>query len=116
MITFSDGNGNESNGFKCEWATVKDNELYVGGLGKEWTTPTGEVINFNPMYVKKVSPNGQVRLVCSPVSSLRQKRLPVLFLGLYSFLNIAAIKMKGERKGTDRQKYLKMRNHFQKFR
>ncbi len=35
----SDGNGNESNGFKCEWATVKDNHLYVGGLGKEWTTP-----------------------------------------------------------------------------
>jgi hypothetical protein len=30
-------------------------------LGKEWTTPTGEVINFNPMYVKKVSPTGQVR-------------------------------------------------------
>ena len=55
-----DGNGNESNGFKCEWATVKDNELYVGGLGKEWTTPTGEVINFNPMYVKKISPTGQV--------------------------------------------------------
>ena len=59
-IIFLDGNGNESNGFKCEWATVKDNELYVGGLGKEWTTPTGEVINFNPMYVKKVTPTGQV--------------------------------------------------------
>jgi soluble calcium-activated nucleotidase 1 len=56
----SDGNGNESNGFKCEWATVKDNHLFVGGLGKEWTTPTGEVINFNPMYVKKVSTTGQV--------------------------------------------------------
>lgn len=30
-------------GFKCEWATVKDGYLYVGGLGKEWTTTTGEV-------------------------------------------------------------------------
>ena len=25
-------------GMKCEWMTVKDEHLYVGGLGKEWTT------------------------------------------------------------------------------
>lgn len=32
MFSLPDGNGNESNGFKCEWATVKDGHLYVGGL------------------------------------------------------------------------------------
>ena len=37
-VILADGNGEESKGFKCEWMTVKDQYLYVGGLGKEWTT------------------------------------------------------------------------------
>ena len=48
-------------GFKCEWATVKNEHLYVGGLGKEWTTTTGEVVNLNPQWVKAVSPSGEVQ-------------------------------------------------------
>ena len=59
-IILSDGNGEESKGFKCEWATVKDEHLYVGGLGKEWTTNEGVVLNFNPMYVKRISLTGEV--------------------------------------------------------
>lgn len=47
-------------GFKSEWATVKDHQLYVGGLGKAWTTPTGELVNYHPQYIKKVSPSGEV--------------------------------------------------------
>jgi soluble calcium-activated nucleotidase 1 len=47
-------------GFKCEWATVKDQQLYIGGLGKEWTTTDGEVVNLNPQWVKSVSHLGQV--------------------------------------------------------
>lgn len=47
-------------GFKSEWATVKNQLLYVGGLGKEWTSSTGKLINFNPMWVKTVTPIGQV--------------------------------------------------------
>lgn len=43
-----------------EWCAVKDEHLYVGGLGKEWTTPDGVVINFNPMFVKKIAPDGKV--------------------------------------------------------
>ena len=43
-----------------EWCAVKDEHLYIGGLGKEWTTPDGNVINFNPMFVKRVSPTGEV--------------------------------------------------------
>lgn len=31
------GHGKTSKGFKTEWATVKDDLLYVGSTGKEWT-------------------------------------------------------------------------------
>lgn len=47
-------------GFKAEWLAVKDEHLYVGGLGKEWTTTTGEVMNENPEWVKVVSYRGSV--------------------------------------------------------
>lgn len=48
-------------GFKSEWATVKDGTLIIGSLGKEWTTSTGDVINHNPEFVKTVSPKGEVQ-------------------------------------------------------
>lgn len=60
-IILLDGNGNNAKGFKSEWATVKDNFLYVGSMGKEWTTSTGDFENENPMFVKVVSPSGSVR-------------------------------------------------------
>lgn len=47
-------------GFKAEWLAVKDEHLYVGGLGKEWTTTTGEVVNENPEWVKVVGYKGDV--------------------------------------------------------
>lgn len=47
-------------GFKAEWLAVKDEQLYVGGLGKEWTTTTGEVMNENPEWVKVVGHKGSV--------------------------------------------------------
>lgn len=49
-----------SPGFKAEWLAVKDEHLYVGGLGKEWTTSTGEVVNENPEWVKVVGCRGSV--------------------------------------------------------
>lgn len=39
---------------------MKDEHLYVGGLGKEWTTSTGEVMNENPEWVKVVGCRGSV--------------------------------------------------------
>ena len=57
-VVMADGDGTEAKGFKGEWATVKDGELFVGGLGKEWTTKTGEILNFNPQYVKIIGPSG----------------------------------------------------------
>lgn len=59
-ILLNDGNGKTYKGFKCEWAAVKDQLLYVGGLGKEWTSPVGQLLNYNPQWVKIVTPEGQV--------------------------------------------------------
>lgn len=57
----SNGNGLNKNPFKCEWMTVKDEHMYVGGLGKEWTSPAGDVvINHDPQWVKRISPLGQI--------------------------------------------------------
>jgi len=62
-VIMSDGAGGSSKGFKGEWCTVKGETLVVGGLGKEWTTSQGEVINHDPMYVKEISPDGGVKHV-----------------------------------------------------
>ncbi|XP_058804888.1 soluble calcium-activated nucleotidase 1 isoform X2 [Phymastichus coffea] len=59
-IILMDGNGKSSKGFKSEWATVKDEQLYIGSMGKEWTTSGGEFVHNNPMWVKVISPHGEV--------------------------------------------------------
>ncbi|GAB1297127.1 Soluble calcium-activated nucleotidase 1 [Apodemus speciosus] len=59
-VILSDGDGTVEKGFKAEWLAVKDEHLYVGGLGKEWTTTTGEVMNQNPEWVKVVGHRGSV--------------------------------------------------------
>ncbi|KAK3583009.1 hypothetical protein CHS0354_005650 [Potamilus streckersoni] len=59
-VLLTDGNGRDIKGFKCEWATVKDERLFVGGIGKEWTSINGEVINQNPQWVKSIGPVGDV--------------------------------------------------------
>ncbi|XP_015590709.1 soluble calcium-activated nucleotidase 1 [Cephus cinctus] len=58
-VILMDGNGKDSKGFKSEWATVKDEQLYVGSMGKEWTTAAGEFVNNNPQWVKTVSVLGE---------------------------------------------------------
>lgn len=60
-VLLMDGLGNTGKGFKSEWATVKDEVLYVGSMGKEWTTSAGDFVSFDPMYVKAVTMTGEVR-------------------------------------------------------
>ena len=60
-VILADGAGTSAKGFKAEWSTVKGDKLVVGGLGKEWTTQTGEIVNHDPMWVKEVSCDGGVR-------------------------------------------------------
>ena len=62
-VVLTDGDGNDKKGFKAEWMTVKETTLYVGGLGKEWTSTEGEYLNDNPMFIKTVSPGGVIRHV-----------------------------------------------------
>jgi len=67
----ADGDGLNTKGFKCEWMAVKcrdgakhlDCHLYVGGLGKEWTTSKGVLVNHNPQWIKMVNVNGEVKHV-----------------------------------------------------
>lgn len=59
-VILQDGNGMSRKGFKGEWMTVKEGALYVGGLGKEWTTKEGVFVNYDPLFVKSISPNGAV--------------------------------------------------------
>lgn len=40
---------------------MKGQHLFVGGFGKEWTSPTGELINDNPLWVKRITPDGRVQ-------------------------------------------------------
>ena len=60
-VILNDGDGNIAKPFKCEWLAVKNELMYIGGLGKEWTSSAGELINFNPQWVKTVSKEGEVR-------------------------------------------------------
>ncbi|XP_002160275.3 soluble calcium-activated nucleotidase 1 [Hydra vulgaris] len=59
-LILMDGDGETDKGFKSEWMTVKDGVLFVGGLGKEWTSKTGEFINYNPLFVKSIDSLGGV--------------------------------------------------------
>ncbi|KAL1116325.1 hypothetical protein AAG570_005820 [Ranatra chinensis] len=74
-VLLSDGDGRTSKGFKSEWATVKDKHLYVGSMGKEWTTSSGEFVNTNPMWVKVVNQWGEITHVdwTEKYKALRQK-------------------------------------------
>ncbi|XP_039974335.1 soluble calcium-activated nucleotidase 1 isoform X2 [Xiphias gladius] len=62
-VILPDGDGSVAKGFKAEWLAVKDEHLYIGGLGKEWTTTEGEFVNNNPEWVKVVGFRGDVQHV-----------------------------------------------------
>ena len=60
-VIITDGETISSKGFKSEWATVKNSQLFVGSMGKEWTNGGGEFENYNPMMVKVINVNGEVK-------------------------------------------------------
>lgn len=59
-IILPDGDGASGKGFKGEWMAKKESLLFIGGLGKEWTTTTGELVNYFPQWVKAVTYQGAV--------------------------------------------------------
>ena len=40
---------------------MKGDYLWLGGLGKEWTTRDGTILNTHPMFVKKINKRGEVQ-------------------------------------------------------
>jgi len=59
-VILTDGETISQKGFKSEWATIKNGQLHVGSMGKEWTNAAGVFENHNPMMVKVISVNGEV--------------------------------------------------------
>ena len=55
-----EGNGDTDKGQKHEWATVKDGELVMGSIGKEFTS-NSQIIHENNMWVSILARNGNVR-------------------------------------------------------
>mmetsp|Transcript_7488 Transcript_7488/g.21875 ORF Transcript_7488/g.21875 Transcript_7488/m.21875 type:complete len:616 (+) Transcript_7488:217-2064(+) len=59
---FMEGDGMASDkGMKWEWSAIKDGELYLGSIGKEYTNRDGSIRSLAPLWVVIISPNGQVR-------------------------------------------------------
>eukprot|EP00560_Eucampia_antarctica_P003413 CAMPEP_0197831716 /NCGR_PEP_ID=MMETSP1437-20131217/11687_1 /TAXON_ID=49252 ORGANISM="Eucampia antarctica, Strain CCMP1452" /NCGR_SAMPLE_ID=MMETSP1437 /ASSEMBLY_ACC=CAM_ASM_001096 /LENGTH=414 /DNA_ID=CAMNT_0043434751 /DNA_START=318 /DNA_END=1562 /DNA_ORIENTATION=+ len=57
----TEGEGDTDKGMKWEWAAVKDNELYMGSMGKEYTNVDGSVANTNNLWIAILSPTGELR-------------------------------------------------------
>lgn len=66
-VILTDGNGHMEKGFKSEWVSVKDEILYVGSMGKEWTTASGAFQNYDPMWIKMINMHGEVNTLLNYV-------------------------------------------------
>ncbi|KAK1943546.1 Soluble calcium-activated nucleotidase 1 [Phytophthora citrophthora] len=56
-----EGDGLNGKGQKHEWATVKDGELYMGSVGKEFTDNDGNVIGDGNLWVAVMDRAGDIR-------------------------------------------------------
>lgn len=56
-----EGNGVAGKGQKHEWATVKDDELYMGSVGKEFTDNDGHVLGDSNLWVAVMDKHGDIR-------------------------------------------------------
>lgn len=62
-MLITEGDGETDKGMKWEWATVKDDQLYIGSMGKEYTLPDGSVANNHNLWVSIINSSGLVRRV-----------------------------------------------------
>uniref|UniRef100_H2ZQ57 Soluble calcium-activated nucleotidase 1 n=1 Tax=Ciona savignyi TaxID=51511 RepID=H2ZQ57_CIOSA len=60
-VILSDGDGTKSKGLKGEWMAVKDQQLYVGGNGKDWSTTDGIMLHRDPQWIKIIEKDGAVK-------------------------------------------------------
>merc|ERR1719410_2838189 len=59
-LVITEGEGDTDKGMKWEWATVKNNNLYIGSMGKEYTNPDGSVANTNNMWISIINLRGEI--------------------------------------------------------
>lgn len=59
-FVITEGEGDTDKGMKWEWATVKDDVLYIGSMGKEYTNPDGSIANSNNLWIARVNSKGEV--------------------------------------------------------
>ena len=77
-----DGNGEKTKGFKGEWCTVKDDKLYIGGMGKEWVNQHG-VRLFIPCWPYRAHAAAvDTPLLCPAALHCRSRRIPFGSLSL----------------------------------
>ncbi|CAB9496525.1 Soluble calcium-activated nucleotidase 1 [Seminavis robusta] len=57
-FVITEGSGDTDKGMKWEWSTVKDDLLYMGSMGKEYTNPDGSIANTNNLWVATLSAEG----------------------------------------------------------
>ncbi len=57
----TEGDGDTDKGMKWEWSTVKNGELYMGSMGKEYTRPDGTVANTNNLWISILNSRGELR-------------------------------------------------------
>jgi len=57
----ADGDGDEPKPFKGEWATIKDDAVWLGSIGFEWYGPNGDILHRNAEWVKTIDASGMVR-------------------------------------------------------
>ena len=60
-FVITEGGGDTDKGMKWEWATVKDGELYIGSMGKEYTNSDGSVANTNNLWIAVINQGGEIR-------------------------------------------------------
>ena len=60
-LVLGEGDGDTDKGMKWEWSTVKDGELVLGSMGKEFTDKQGLVVeNINNLWIARVDSTGMV--------------------------------------------------------
>lgn len=62
-FVLTEGEGDTDKGMKWEWATVKNGELYMGSMGKEYTNKDGSIANTNNLWVTVLGKNGEIRRI-----------------------------------------------------
>jgi len=60
-FVITEGDGDTDKGMKWEWATIKDGELILGSMGKEFTNPDGSIDNTNNLWVAVLNDRGELR-------------------------------------------------------